>query len=237
MDDQLADLFDKLMKRRATPVGRRRSAICYAARSGAAGWKRARHRSGVGTLSYVFNHHERQLASRLAAMHHEHHDVTVSAMHAHLDHDNCLETVILRGPTQTVLQFAESVIAEKGVRHGKISVIPVDSDAHSHSHGPGRGHKHTHARPRTQQDGVKLGQAPYLQCRTKVRDARLEFQFGIDALVAGIHIASNPWIHYLLAKGSGMATQIKKIATLNPGSCRCEPARAPRTNNKDNEGK
>jgi CopG family nickel-responsive transcriptional regulator len=84
-------------------------------------------------------------------MHHDHHDVTVSAMHAHLDHDNCIETVILRGPTEVVTQFAESVIAEKGVRHGKFNVIPVESDARAHSHGHGHGHqhKHTHIRPRT----------------------------------------------------------------------------------------
>ncbi len=114
-------------------------------------WSRAQASECVGALSYVFNHHERQLASRLAAMHHDHHDVTVSAMHAHLDHDNCIETVILRGPAEVVTQFAESVIAEKGVRHGKFNVIPVESDTrpHSHGHGPGHQHKHTHIRPRT----------------------------------------------------------------------------------------
>jgi len=149
MDDQLADLFDKLMKEKGYTSRSEAIRDLLRGEIGRGGVEEGAAPECVGTLSYVFNHHERQLASRLAAMHHEHHDVTVSAMHAHLDHDNCLETVILRGPTQTVLQFAESVIAEKGVRHGKISVIPVDSDAHSHSPGPGRGHKHTHARPRT----------------------------------------------------------------------------------------
>jgi CopG family nickel-responsive transcriptional regulator len=57
--------------------------------------------------------------------------------------------VILRGPTKTVMEFAESVIAEKGVRHGKINMIPVDTDGHGHTHGHGKGHKHTHLRPRT----------------------------------------------------------------------------------------
>ena len=149
MDDDLADLFDKFMEEKG--YASRSEAIRDLLRGeiGREGVAEGTARECVGTLSYVFNHHERQLASRLAAMHHDHHDVTVSAMHAHLDHDNCLETVILRGPTKTVVEFAESVIAEKGVRHGKINVIPVDADAHGHSHGPGRGHKHTHLRPRT----------------------------------------------------------------------------------------
>jgi CopG family transcriptional regulator, nickel-responsive regulator len=148
MDDDLADLFDKFMEDKG--YSSRSEAIRDLLRGeiGRGGVEEGTARECVGTLSYVFNHHERQLASRLAAMHHDHHDVTVSAMHAHLDHDNCLETVILRGPTKTVLEFAESVIAEKGVRHGKMNVIPVDAD-HGHTHGHGRGHKHTHARPRT----------------------------------------------------------------------------------------
>lgn len=98
----------------------------------------------VATLSYVFNHHERHLASRLTAVQHEHHDVTVSSMHAHLDHDQCIETLILRGRTATVTAFAQSVIAETGVRHGKLHVIPVEMDA-----GVARHAHHVHAHPHT----------------------------------------------------------------------------------------
>lgn len=149
MDDELAELFDQFM-----------SCKSYTSRSEAirdllrgeierevidAG---SSHEC-VGALSYIYNHHERQLASRLAAMHHDHHDVTVATTHAHLDHDHCIETVILRGETAVVVKFAESVIAEKGVRHGKFNVIPVESDDHGHHHGPGKGHRHSHVRPRT----------------------------------------------------------------------------------------
>jgi len=54
-------------------------------------------------------------------MQHDHHDLTVSTMHAHLDHENCLETVILKGPTQSVVDFAQSVMAQSGVRTGNSS--------------------------------------------------------------------------------------------------------------------
>jgi len=149
MDDDLADLFDKFMEEKGYTSRSEAIRDLLRGEIGREGVKEGTARECVGTLSYVFNHHERQLASRLAAMHHDHHDVTVSAMHAHLDHDNCLETVILRGPTKTVMEFAESVIAEKGVRHGKMNMIPVDADGHGHTHGHGKGHKHTHLRPRT----------------------------------------------------------------------------------------
>ena len=151
MDDELADLFDDFMKKKSYESRSEAIRDLLRGELGRDGLKQDAAGECVGALSYVFNHHERQLASRLAAMHHDHHDVTVSAMHAHLDHDNCLETVILRGPTAEVTHFAEAVIAEKGVRHGKFNMIPVDTvvSGHGHGHGHGHHHKHEHIRPRT----------------------------------------------------------------------------------------
>jgi len=88
----------------------------------------------IASLSYVFNHHERDLTERLADLQHDHHDLTVSAMHAHLDHDHCLETVILKGPTEAVQKLADAICAERGVHHGKLNLISVELHApHSHS--------------------------------------------------------------------------------------------------------
>lgn len=89
----------------------------------------------VATLSYVYNHHERELATRLTTAHHEHHDLTVSTMHVHLSHDYCLETVILRGPAQRVQMFADAVIAQPGVLHGNLSILPVSASEQAHLHG------------------------------------------------------------------------------------------------------
>lgn len=87
----------------------------------------------VAALSYVFNHHERDLTARLAALQHAHHDLTVSAMHAHLDHDHCLETVILRGATVEVQALADAICAERGVHHGRLNLISVEVHApHRH---------------------------------------------------------------------------------------------------------
>lgn len=99
----------------------------------------------IASLSYVYNHHERDLASRLMTIQHDHHDLGLSTMHVHLDHDNCLETVILRGATAQVRCFAEAMIAERGVRHGQLNLVPVDMDMqHHHHHG-----EHIHSHPKT----------------------------------------------------------------------------------------
>ena len=92
------------------------------------------------------------LSERLTGLQHDHHDLTISTMHAHIDHENCLETVILRGSTAAVVAFADRVCAERGVRHGKLNLISVErDDHHSHRHpGTGRGAKgeaHVHFKP------------------------------------------------------------------------------------------
>ena len=91
----------------------------------------------VANLSYVYNHHERDLAERLMGIQHDHHDLTISTMHAHLDHDHCIESVMLKGRSRDVRRFADAVSAERGVRHGQLNLITVEVEhpaRHVHSH-------------------------------------------------------------------------------------------------------
>ncbi|MEI8394057.1 MAG: nickel-responsive transcriptional regulator NikR [Rhodospirillaceae bacterium] len=97
----------------------------------------------VACLSYVFNHEQRELARRLTRAQHRHHDLMLSTLHVHLDHENCLEVAVLRGHTAEVHAFADSTIAETGVRHGNLHLIPTDPE-HSHHH-----HGHDHLHPKT----------------------------------------------------------------------------------------
>jgi len=103
----------------------------------------------VAALSYVYNHHERVLGERLTALQHRHHDLTVATMHVHLDHDHCIETLILRGPTAAVHEFADALQAERGVRHGQLNLVPADLETTGHSanaHPHDCAHLHSHPR-------------------------------------------------------------------------------------------
>lgn len=140
LDESLAERFDALIQARG-----------YANRSEAVRdilrreLEAQRHAAGeslhcVASLSYVYNHHERRLAERLTDLQHQAHDVVVSAMHAHLDHENCLETLFLRGPTREVRSFAERLAAERGVRHSALNLISVETETDGHSHSHSRPH-------------------------------------------------------------------------------------------------
>jgi CopG family nickel-responsive transcriptional regulator len=74
----------------------------------------------VGTLTLVYDHHKRELSDRLTATGHDHHGQVMASMHVHLDHDNCLEVLALRGRAKELRQLAERLIGMKGVKHGKL---------------------------------------------------------------------------------------------------------------------
>ena len=120
----------------------------------------------VACLSYVFNHHERELAERLNSLQHDRHDLTVSTMHAHLDHDHCLETVILRGNTDAVREFADAVMAERGVHHGKLNLIAVDVHEPHHVHASRVARKRGHAGD-DDHDRLPSEQAPHAHLHFK----------------------------------------------------------------------
>jgi len=90
----------------------------------------------VAALFYVYDHEARELSKRLTKTFHEHHDLSLASLHVHLDHGNCMEVSLLRGHAGEVQQFANGVIAERGVRHGKLVMVPADEETHPHHHKP-----------------------------------------------------------------------------------------------------
>jgi CopG family transcriptional regulator, nickel-responsive regulator len=103
----------------------------------------------VATLTYVYEHDKRQLAKRIVDVQHDAHDVMVTTLHVHLDHDNCLEVAVMRGDRNVVRAVADGVMAERGVRHGHLHMVPASISGAKHPHGPegGHSHPHTHVRP------------------------------------------------------------------------------------------
>src|SRR5262249_30092537 len=77
---------------------------------------------------------------RLADAFHDQHELSLASMHAHLDRDSCLEVTILRGKADKVQHFADHVIAERGVRHGRIVLVPTDVRIKPHTQSDGTSH-------------------------------------------------------------------------------------------------
>ncbi len=141
IDDELMTELDRIIA--AHGYQNRSEAIRDLARAGIreAAQNLDRNRDCVAALVYVYDHAARQLSKRLADTFHDHHELSLASMHAHLDHDSCMEVTILRGKSGKVRRFAEHVIAERGVRHGRVVVVPTDAlgapqpAGHGHHHG------------------------------------------------------------------------------------------------------
>ena len=76
----------------------------------------------VGTVTLVYDHHVRMLSEKLTELQHEFHRSILSTLHVHLDHDNCLEVLVVKGKAAAVQKIADSLISTKGVKHGRLTL-------------------------------------------------------------------------------------------------------------------
>ncbi|MBI2769939.1 MAG: nickel-responsive transcriptional regulator NikR [Burkholderiales bacterium] len=147
LDEELAEEFDKLINQRGYVNRSEAVRDLIRQRLGSAVLDAHQAKWCVATVSYVYDHHEHAVTARLMDLQHEHHDLVISSLHTHLDHDNCMETVILRGPTLAVQDCAGQLTALRGVRHGQVHLLPLNEEGRHHHHSRGAPKPHTHLKP------------------------------------------------------------------------------------------
>jgi CopG family nickel-responsive transcriptional regulator len=74
----------------------------------------------VGTITLIYDHHSRLLPDKLMELQHAHHELIIATTHAHLDHDTCLEVVVVKGKSSRIRELADLMISTKGVHHGRL---------------------------------------------------------------------------------------------------------------------
>lgn len=70
----------------------------------------------IGNITMIYNHHERELARDLTHTQHDFNDVVISTQHIHIDHENCLEVIIVRGNVEEVTTLYNTLKATDGVK-------------------------------------------------------------------------------------------------------------------------
>jgi CopG family nickel-responsive transcriptional regulator len=139
LDDDLMEELDALIAARG--YQNRSEAIRDLTRAGMQQAAQEQGKSGecVAALVYVYDHAQRDLSRRLVDTYHHHHDLSLATLHVHLDDDNCMEVTALRGPGKDVQHFADHIIAERGVKYGRVVMMPAGKKAGGtrkpHSHG------------------------------------------------------------------------------------------------------
>ncbi|MBN1407156.1 MAG: nickel-responsive transcriptional regulator NikR [Calditrichaceae bacterium] len=118
LPEDLIKKFDDLIKRKEYP--NRSEAIRDLIRKTLIEEEIAGDQIVIGVLHLLFDHHKRDLSEKLTDIQHDHHDVIISSTHVHLDHDNCLEVIMLKGKASIIRGLSDRMIATKGVKHGQL---------------------------------------------------------------------------------------------------------------------
>jgi CopG family nickel-responsive transcriptional regulator len=140
MDGDLLERFDRRIERRG--YANRSEALRDLIRADLAEEHVKGGGMGAATLTIVYDHHVRELTERLTEMQHELGEAVVSTLHVHLDHDHCLEVIVMRGPAFELQEACDRIIATKGVEHGRVVITALPAGEAGHAHG----HEHVHER-------------------------------------------------------------------------------------------
>jgi CopG family nickel-responsive transcriptional regulator len=169
MESSLLEQFDQLVETRG---GTRSEAFRDLARAAIVKHQVRRGVEAVATLTLIYDHHVRDLSERLTELQHDLGEKIRSTLHIHLDHDHCLEIIVMHGRSDELQAVADRILALKGVLHGALEVYAHSKQhAHHHEHDQGHGHVHPHSRaaPAKKRTPAKRPASPKKPAQTSTR--------------------------------------------------------------------
>ncbi|MHC2994507.1 MAG: nickel-responsive transcriptional regulator NikR [Candidatus Atribacteria bacterium] len=126
LEKELLDKFDKLIKEKKYP--NRSEAIRDLIRENLVKREWVEGKEVAGSITLVFDHHKRELVNILTDIQHNFHPLIISSQHIHLDHDNCLEIIVVRGKPGEVRELSDKLRSTKGVKYGALSIATTGKE-------------------------------------------------------------------------------------------------------------
>lgn len=120
LEKELLEKFDRLSKEKKYP--NRSEAIRDLIRENLVRKEWIEGKEVAGAITLVFDHHKRELVNTLTDIQHDFHQLIISSQHIHLDHDNCLEIIVVRGKPIEVRGLADKLKSTKGIKYGSLSI-------------------------------------------------------------------------------------------------------------------
>ncbi|ALA57001.1 nickel-responsive transcriptional regulator NikR [Nitrospira moscoviensis] len=126
LDERLLKEFDRHIKRRKYTS--RSEALRDLIRDNLVGREWDQDKETVGTITFVYDHHVRDLTGKLTHLQHDFQGHILAGMHVHLDHDHCLEVLVVKGRGSEIRKIADALVSVKGVKHGKLTMTTTGKD-------------------------------------------------------------------------------------------------------------
>lgn len=79
-------------------------------------------RNVAGAIILVYDHHKRELVDRILDIQHNYSKHIISSQHVHLDHNNCLEMIAVKGNAKDLVNLANKLKVIRGVKHGELAM-------------------------------------------------------------------------------------------------------------------
>ncbi len=127
VEEELLEQFDDYCRRQQTATRSEAVRQLIREKLTAEAWQSESH-DVAGTLTLVYDHHRPQLQERMMELQHDHTELIVSTLHAHLDHDLCLEVIVLRGPAGKLQNIASRLRGLKGIYRGELVMASAQGD-------------------------------------------------------------------------------------------------------------
>jgi CopG family nickel-responsive transcriptional regulator len=120
LEENLLEIFDKHIKARS--YTNRSEAIRDLIRKAFVKKEWQADKEVMGVISLVYDHHQHKLQDKVTEVQHGYHHHIVSTTHVHMDHDNCLEVIIVRGKAKEIQELSDKLVALRGIRDGHLAM-------------------------------------------------------------------------------------------------------------------
>lgn len=128
LDENLLANFDAFIRQRK--YNNRSEAIRDLIRTSFVKDEWAADKKVIGVITLVYDHHRHKVQEKITELQHDFHHQIVSTTHIHVDHDNCLEVIIVRGKALTIRDLSERLTALRGVKNGNLAMSSTGGKLH-----------------------------------------------------------------------------------------------------------
>jgi len=123
LEDGLLKDFDKYIREKE--YQNRSEAIRDLIREGFVKKEWSENKEVIGAVILVYDHHKRNLVNKLTDIQHDFHNLVISNQHIHLDHNSCLETIVVKGRAGEIEKLANKMKSTKGVKYGALTAATM----------------------------------------------------------------------------------------------------------------
>ena len=135
LEEDLLREFDQLIAKRGYPS--RSEALRDLIREALISEAIEKNTTMVGTLTLIYDHHLPNLTQKLTEAQHHADGMVLATTHVHLDHDYCLEVILMQGLSKDIREISDRILSLRGVKHGKLVLTGTGDDQKEgkrHSH-------------------------------------------------------------------------------------------------------